>query len=205
MQLWRYVITTDEGKAPNYDPPSVTLAICKSGIRKGADVGDLVLAFAGARLRRPPHSVVWAGRVAQKLLFSSYWNAPDFQSKKPRFSDRPDNIYEPVSPGRYRRVENTSHGPECEAGDLKGEYVLVFDQFWRIETNDELPDEWGLQMSIGSRRGHRRGDLTDERHRALIRWLTERASSTSAQPPKPPHDNGGCTPPKAKPRPPAPC
>jgi hypothetical protein len=46
MRVHRYVIATDAGSAPNYDPPAVTLAVCKPGIRKKAKVGDLVRAFA---------------------------------------------------------------------------------------------------------------------------------------------------------------
>ena len=48
MRVHTYVIATDAGSAPNYDPPAVTLAVCKPGIRKKAKVGDLVRGFAGA-------------------------------------------------------------------------------------------------------------------------------------------------------------
>ncbi|MFG1463139.1 hypothetical protein V5F77_09555 [Xanthobacter sp. DSM 24535] len=47
MNLWRYVITADNGSAPNFESPATTLAICKPRIRRHAQVGDLVVAFAG--------------------------------------------------------------------------------------------------------------------------------------------------------------
>jgi hypothetical protein len=32
MKVWRYVLATDNGTAPNYDPPYLTLALCKPEI-----------------------------------------------------------------------------------------------------------------------------------------------------------------------------
>ncbi|WP_422613519.1 hypothetical protein [Pseudomonas knackmussii] len=66
MRVHTYVIATDAGSAPNYDPPAVTLAVCKPRIRKKAKVGDLVLAFAGSTVNPlSGHSVVWAGIVSE--------------------------------------------------------------------------------------------------------------------------------------------
>jgi len=90
MRVHTYVIATDAGSAPNYDPPAVTLAVCKPGIRKKAKVGDLVLAFAGAVVNPTSrHSVVWAGIVSEVLTFTEYWNDRRFTSKKPDCTDVP--------------------------------------------------------------------------------------------------------------------
>ncbi|MFJ4431258.1 hypothetical protein ACIPZG_09820 [Pseudomonas sp. NPDC089395] len=73
MRVHTYVIATDAGSAPNYDPPAVTLAVCKPRIRKKAKVGELVLAFAGAKVNPTSrHSVVWTGIVSEILTFSEY-------------------------------------------------------------------------------------------------------------------------------------
>jgi hypothetical protein len=62
MYVWTYVITYDEGGAPNFEPPATTLTVCKPRIRRAAERGDVVLAFNGARLNpAEPHSVRWAG------------------------------------------------------------------------------------------------------------------------------------------------
>jgi Nucleotide modification associated domain 2 len=50
MKVWTYVITTDKGAAPNFEPPEATLTICKPRIRRKAELGELVLAFNGVRL-----------------------------------------------------------------------------------------------------------------------------------------------------------
>lgn len=47
MRVWTYAIATDVGGAPNFEGPAATLAICKPPIRRGAGIGDLVLAFNG--------------------------------------------------------------------------------------------------------------------------------------------------------------
>lgn len=59
MRVHTYVIVVDSGAAPIYDTPCTTLAVCKPRIRRKANVGELVLAFA------------------------DYWNDARFQTKKP--------------------------------------------------------------------------------------------------------------------------
>ncbi|MBK7522567.1 MAG: hypothetical protein IPI75_21070 [Gammaproteobacteria bacterium] len=39
MRVHTYVIAVDAGSAPNYDPPFVTLAVCKPRIRRKAEIG----------------------------------------------------------------------------------------------------------------------------------------------------------------------
>jgi Nucleotide modification associated domain 2 len=75
MKVWRYVITVDDGGAPNFEPPETTLTVCKPGIRKGAERGEFVLAFNGKPLNpREPHSVRWAGVVSDIIPLKDYWN-----------------------------------------------------------------------------------------------------------------------------------
>src|SRR5437773_10541669 len=103
VRVHTYVIPWDAGSAPNYDPPFVTLAVCKPRIRKRAQPGELVVAFAGQDLNRhEPHTVVWAGVVVEVLTFAQYWDDKRFQGKKPK---RPngsenrlaDNFYKPAN------------------------------------------------------------------------------------------------------------
>src|SRR6266481_3668348 len=100
MRVHTYVIATDAGSAPNYGPPFVTLAVCKPRIRRKAAIGDLVLAFAGRQVNpSEPHSVVWAGIVAEKMSFADYWSDRRFAGKKPGRSRLSDNFYRPVDGG----------------------------------------------------------------------------------------------------------
>ena len=171
MRVHTYVIATDAGSAPNYDPPFTTLAVCKPIIRRKASVGDLVLAFAGKPVNpHEPHTVVWAGIVAEKLTFADYWNDPRFQGKKPDRCQRPDNFYRPVD-GGLLWVDNPVHGPEAAQHDTNGVYVLAFNPSWRFGANGPpLPEHFGLRMT-GARRGQRVADLSDGEWRSLKAWL----------------------------------
>lgn len=170
MQLWQYVITTDAGKAPNYDAPAATLAICKPQIRKRAEIGDLVVAYAGSGLRRNLHAVVWGGIVSGKMTFSEYWDAPDFQGKKPGACCHPDNIYRPVG-NSFVQVQNCSHDPSQKARDLSCLHVLVFERFWRIGPDKEPPSIIGSRLEMTARRGHRRSPVTADELAVWIAWL----------------------------------
>jgi hypothetical protein len=83
MIVWSYVITVDAGGAPNFLPPATTLTLCKPKIRQGARRGNLVIAFNGQSLHPEPHSVRWAGLVAEVIPLGDYWNDPRFEQKKP--------------------------------------------------------------------------------------------------------------------------
>ena len=177
MRVHTYVIATDAGSAPNYDSPCTTLAVCKPRIRKKANVGELVLAFAGAKVNpHEPHTVVWAGVVKEKLTFAEYWNDPRFAAKKPDRSPTPDNFYRPTKDGGLLWIENSVHGPEATQHDTHGLYVLAFKSSWRFGANGApLPATFGLRMTHG-RRGERMVDLSDTEWRRLEAWLNQQTS-----------------------------
>lgn len=179
MRVHTYVIATDAGSAPNYDPPAVTLAVCKPRIRKKAKVGDLVLAFAGSTVNPiSGHSVVWAGIVSEVLTFTEYWNDCRFASKKPDRTDVPDNFYKPTGNGGFAWQPNPVHGSEAQDRDTGGLNVLVFDHAWRFGAfGPLLPEDFGLRM-IGGRRGERVADLTDSVWQRLETWLNAQPQVT---------------------------
>ena len=132
MRVNTYVIATDAGSAPNYDPPFVSLAVCKPRIRRKAGVGELVLAFAGRAVNPfEPHTVVWAGVIAARMPFADYWQDKRFAGKKPDRSAHPDNFYRPID-GGLAWVDNPTHGPEATQHDTSGLYVLLFEPAWRF-------------------------------------------------------------------------
>jgi hypothetical protein len=175
VRVHTYVIATDAGSAPNYDRPFVTLAVCKPRIRKKAEIGDLVLAFAGKQVNPfEPHSVVWAGIVSEKMTFADYWNDRRFAGKKPDRSKHPDNFYRPVD-GGLQWVPNDIHDVGAADHDTGGKYVLGFSRSWQFGAHGPLmPSEYGLRM-VGGRRGERVVDLTDETWRRLKAWLDKNA------------------------------
>lgn len=178
-RLWRYVIRHDVGAAPNYAAPFTTLAICKPKIRVGAQLGDVVMAFASSQLPARDgrhwgrHDVVWAGIVSEKLEFAEYWEDPRFGSKKPGAGeDRPDNIYEPFGYG-LQQVPNPSHDAGSQITDLGGRFVLVMSPAWRFLPEERvMPDECGYRMDSFNRRGHRVQELSFHAKKNLTGWLS---------------------------------
>jgi hypothetical protein len=171
VRLHTYVIATDAGSAPNYDPPFTTLAVCKPRIRRKAALGDVVLAFTGVTVGPDPHAVCWAGQVKEKLTFAEYWRDRRFRGKKPGQCQTPDNFYEPVA-GGLRQIANRTHGPGALMRDTGGLYVLVCDPTWRFgKGGPNLPSEFGFRVSLTARRGERAHDLSPTAWRSLREWF----------------------------------
>lgn len=192
MRIHTYVIAIDAGSAPNYDPPFVTLTVCKPRIRKKAAKGDCVIAFAGSGVNpSDPHAVVWAGVVTEVIPLAEYWSDPRFAGKKPARTSRPDNFYRP-SRGGFIQVANPVHGEDSFSRDVSGLNALVFDPAWRFGAyGPRLPTDFGLRM-VGGRRGERICELSTEEWRKLRRWLTAQSPGL-AQHESP---NRFCSPPK---------
>ena len=182
MRIHTYVIATDAGSAPNYDRPFVTLAVCKPRIRRKAEIGELVLAFAGKEVNpTEPHSVVWAGVVTEKMSFAEYWNDRRFASKKPNKSEHPDNFYRPVD-GGLLWVPNSVHEPEATNHDTGGKFVLGFSPSWRFGAHGPLmPSEFGLRMMVG-RRGERVAELPEPEWKRLRAWLDGNSPEVTSLP-----------------------
>ena len=171
LRVHTYVIATDAGSAPNYEPPAVTLAVCKPRIRKKAKVGDIVVAFAGSKVNPiSGHSVVWAGIVSEVVALTEYWNDTRFASKRPDRTRIPDNFYKPAENGGFIWQPNCVHGPEAQDRDTGGVNVLVFSHAWHFGASGPLlPEDFGLRMV--SRRGERIAELTDFEWQRLETWL----------------------------------
>jgi len=182
VRVHTYVIATDAGSAPNYDRPFVTLAVCKPRIRRKAEIGELVLAFAGKQVNSTePHSVVWAGVVTEKISFAEYWNDRRFASKKPDKSEHPDNFYRPVE-GGLLWVQNSVHEPEAANHDTSGKFVLGFSPSWRFGAHGPLmPSEFGLRMMVG-RRGERVSLLSEQEWKRLRAWLDGNSAEATSLP-----------------------
>ena len=182
MRVHTYVIAVDAGSAPNYDRPFVTLAVCKPRIRRKAEIGEVVLAFAGKDVNpTEPHTVVWAGVVSEKMSFADYWNDRRFANKKPDKSDHPDNFYRPVD-GGLLWVQNDVHGPDATNHDTGGKFVLGFSPSWRFGAHGPLmPIEFDLRM-VGGRRGERIADLTEPEWKRLRAWLDQNSAGVSSIP-----------------------
>lgn len=202
MQVWTYVISSDDGSAPNFEQPFVTLAICKPRIRRQARPGQLVLAFNGARLHPEPHSVRWAGIIREVIPLGAYWADRRFRNKRPDRSSVPDNIYRP-SRGDLEQVKNPIHSAWNVTTDVGGANALVFDDCWYFDgAAPTAPQEFGLWMLRG-RRHEPRHELSPAQWKALIGWLraTQAAIGAVELPSGESPSCGGCNPPQPPKRP----
>lgn len=115
--LYSYVVRYDSGFAPNPFGGYCTLATCKPGIRKTAQVGDWLLGTGSSdkKVNRGGH-VVYAMQVEETLSTEAYWHDERFQKKKPIISGSwktacGDNIYEPLGNGNWHQL-NSYHSQD---------------------------------------------------------------------------------------------
>ncbi|MER8827351.1 hypothetical protein NKH73_14780 [Mesorhizobium sp. M0938] len=103
MVLFSYVVRWDHGFAPNPFYGVCSLATCKPGLRKKANVGDWVLG-TGPSKRGLADRAVFLMRVDEITSFDAYWRDPRFLAKRPVLSGSfkvrfGDNIYHRANPG----------------------------------------------------------------------------------------------------------
>lgn len=138
MTIRSYVITHDFGFSPNYSEPALTLACCKPGIRKSANVGDWIVG-THSTARGNWRMICYAAKVNEITDFDSYYQNPDFASKRPRSDNSGDAIYRRDGNGSYIQVRNRHHNASEMKTDLKSDRVLICKEFWHLPDGIELP------------------------------------------------------------------
>lgn len=109
--VFSYVVARDEGLAPNPFYGFCTLSCCKTGIRKKAKIGDLVLGTT-SRPKGVVAKLLFIMRVTQIMDLNNYWQDPRFLEKRPNLSGSTkqvfgDNFYHKDSGGWIQ--ENSRH------------------------------------------------------------------------------------------------
>lgn len=150
MKLYSYVVRWDHGFAPNPFHGPCTLATCKPGIRKGADIDDWVLG-TGSASRGYAGRVIFLMRVTEDTTFDRYWRDPRFAAKKPvlngsykiRFGD---NIYHRAHPpagpwiqadSRHSKDNGVANQENLRRDTRITDRVLISDDF--IYWGDQAP------------------------------------------------------------------
>lgn len=110
--LYTYVIARDFGFAPNPFHGVCTLATCKPGIRKSAQIGDWILGVGGSKLGSAYRKCILLMKVSEKISFQNYWDDFRFEIKKPcrngsHVKMLGDNIYHRNIHGEW--VQEDSH------------------------------------------------------------------------------------------------
>lgn len=152
--LYCYKMTWDTEFAPNPHHGVLTLANCKPRIRRYAKVGDWISGWTSTYMHDKNNKVrrfvngeekmLYIARVTKKITYDEYWR--DYEEKRPHVIDENakrtskyglylkydsgDNIYEPIGNGEYVQHENSSHTQDDMKHDLKGEHVLVCEEFY---------------------------------------------------------------------------
>lgn len=145
--LFSYIVRYDSGFAPNPFYGYSTLATCKPGIRKSAQVGDWLLGMGSnqKKIRRGGY-VVHAMRVSETLTTGEYWNDPRFKKKRPQVGlslrhASGDNIYEPDGLGGWIQHNSYHSNPD---GSRKANHVARDTSVQRVLVSNEYT-YWGAE------------------------------------------------------------
>lgn len=117
-RIHSYVVRYDSGFAPNPFYGYCTLATCKPGIRRKAEVEDWVVG-SGSNDRSVGRGgyLVYAMRVTEVMTFDNYTVDPRFEAKKPfrngsRKQSCGDNIYSRDTPAAAWQQRDSFHSQD---------------------------------------------------------------------------------------------
>ena len=143
MRLFAYKMTHDTGFAPNPFWGWMTLATCKSQIRRCKYPGDWIAGFTSRTLCDDPvggERLVFLMQVQEKMTLAEYFGDGRFRSKIPRDSrvahvhSEGDNIYRPLvlnarEAHHFEQLANPNHTAADHDDDVNGGYVLISKRF----------------------------------------------------------------------------
>lgn len=141
-KLYSYKMKHDNRFAPNPLFGVLTLATCKPAMRRNTKIGNWIAGWTSKQLKDSPTEVgkeklVYLAKVTQKLSFAEYWEK--YEQKRPVKTEDTkviqrygDNIYKPnlTNPKEFIQIENNFHGKDKMDKDLRGEYVLICEEFY---------------------------------------------------------------------------
>lgn len=141
-RIYSYVVRYDSGFAPNPFYGYCTLATCKPGIRRTAQIGDWIVGSgSNDKTVRRGGKFVYAMRVTETKTFNEYSLDSRFEKKKPyrsgsRKQSCGDNIYFRKSKGSEWRQRDSFHSlpdgginHDHVARDTGTDRVLISDDF----------------------------------------------------------------------------
>lgn len=169
--LYSYVVSRDNGFAPNPFGVYCTLACCKPQIRKHASVGDWVVG-TGSKRTVGNDKLVYAMKIEEKVLFNEYAEDPRFQYKIPRAAipeERGDNIYYKNRADEWVLRQSFYHKTQKQREiDLSGKFVLISEQFFYFGASAiPIPERFFNFIKKGP--GHKR--LSGQAVVLFLTWL----------------------------------
>lgn len=182
-RLCSYVVTHDNGLAPNPFHGVCSFALCKDGIKHVAKCGDIVVGISEAS---EGNNIIFIMEVTrEKITFEDYAIDPEFQVKKPIFNKGRedcfgDNVYYRDSKTGEWKQGKTFHcrlcpdnkpddesccgNKKCCATVMKSKFVLLSDNFVYYGNQPKtIPSEFKQTDSNGNDLG-RRNIITGRSH-----------------------------------------
>lgn len=159
-----YLMTHDNGFAPNPFHGHLTLATCKPQVRRARVVGEWVAGFASKELVKrslngglqiPHHGLVYLMCVGEVMPLDQYFRDPRFKAKRPstnrggQVERCGDNIYFRGKDGLFRQRRNNNHGEDFTAHDTGGKNALIASEFYYFGRKCFVPDG-GWERLLGS-------------------------------------------------------
>ena len=140
QRIFSYIMTVDNGAAPNADNGMLSLAICKPMIRRGAKCGDVIIGISGKKLfNGGEREIVYIAKITKVVTMKEYAVV---------YPKRKDSIY--TSSLELR--ENPYHTEGNRKTDISGENVLLSTDFIYYGTNHISVPSW---YTVDNGRGHR--------------------------------------------------
>ena len=157
--LFSYKMTDDTGFAPNPFHGFMTLANCKSEIRRIKNpILDKNLYIAGFTSNQlcgekvGEERLVFLMKVQEKVTYKEYFTNIRFQCKIPNNNNgigkAGDNIYQPDHNEQlgFKQLENYNHDCGNIKSDLKGLYVLISNEFYYFGSGAIPVNNLGLKI-----------------------------------------------------------
>ncbi len=163
-------MTGDNGFAPNPFHGVLTLATCKSAIRRAKTrrVGEWIAGTCSKTLARQKGvsvdvgAIIWIGKLSEPPLpYEDYFVDPRFKSKKPSKTNKKtrcgDNIYKLVGNKIEQDIGNLNpednfHPDGLRDHDIGGRNVLIFKEFYYLGSKGfVIPDCIDIKISEAAR------------------------------------------------------
>jgi hypothetical protein len=159
MNIYRYVIVTDNGLAPCIDNGLLTLCVCKPLIRLSAKEGDWVIAFGSKRTFGPDRKLVYAAEITKKCTMIENITLG---------KNRLDSLYQ-LKNGQLQHNGSKYHKEDSnQRRDLKGMFCLISEKFWYFGSK-AMPLPFEHDDLYFSGRGHTKKPIKAEK---FINFLT---------------------------------
>jgi len=163
-QIRTYKMIAATGFAPNFDGGVLTLATCKSGIRKYAQKGEWIAGFTSKTLNGDEvgqERLIFLAQISDILTYEEYWNK--FPQKRPDKNQLGDNIFATKAQAERDKYEHKEIDGsiyiaikpcrnfdkyEFLIGELKSDKVLIFGENRYFGTNNPLVVPNGYKIKV---------------------------------------------------------